>query len=127
MTEAELLELLCNYSQNTQGMFGLLLTVVFAYLVTAYLVGHRLSSFQLAVVSVLFIFGAGFLVIGIYGSMLRMVVFIEQLQQISPDQTFVVSRGFILGFTTIAALSVPVSLFFTYQIRRNPELGAAPG
>ena len=127
MTEAELLELLCSYSQNTQGMFGLLLTVVFAYLVTAYLVGHRLSSFQLAVVSVLFIFGAGFLVIGIYGSMLRMVVFIEQLQQISPDQTFVVSRGFILGFTTIAALSIPVSLFFTYQIRRNPELGAAPG
>ena len=125
MTQAELLELLGIYAQNSQGLFGLLLTVLFAYLATAYFVGHRLSSFQGAVISVLFVFGTGFLLIAMYGALLRLVFLAAQLQQIYPDQTFLVSLGFLQGFVVLAALSIPVSLFFMYQIRQNPKLGAA--
>jgi hypothetical protein len=55
MTEAEFLELSCDYAQNAQGLFGLLLTMLFAHLATAYFVGNRLSVSQVLIVSVWFV------------------------------------------------------------------------
>ena len=125
MTEAELLELMCIWTQSVQGTFGLLLTVLFAYLATAYFVGNRFNNFQAIVVSVLFAFGAGFMLIGLFGAMTRMVYLASQLKQMLPDQMFIASPGIARAFLTLTALSIPVSLFFMYQIRRNPKLGAA--
>ena len=46
MTEAEALELIAIYITNAHGGFTIYLSVTFAYLVTAYLVGRKLSPFQ---------------------------------------------------------------------------------
>jgi hypothetical protein len=67
------------------------------------------------------------MLIGLFGAVTRMVYLASQLQQMVPDQTFIATRGIARAFVTLATLSIPVSLFFMYQIRRNPTLGAASG
>jgi hypothetical protein len=55
---------------------------------------------------------------------LRLGYIVSQLQQVLPDEKFFMTTRFTFAFTTLATLSIPVSLFFMYQIRRNPKLGA---
>jgi hypothetical protein len=54
MTEAEALELIAIYVTNAHEGFTLYLSVTFAYLITAYLVGSKLSPFQALAVSEFF-------------------------------------------------------------------------
>ena len=58
MTEAELLELLELAAANAFAAFTMYLTVMIAYIVTAYFVGNKLSFTQVVLASGLFIFSA---------------------------------------------------------------------
>jgi hypothetical protein len=58
MTEAEILELLEISTANSFSGFTMYISVMFAYVVTAYFVGKKLSFMQVALVSGLFLFGA---------------------------------------------------------------------
>ena len=81
------------------------------------------------VVSAIFAGAAITSVAGIYVAILRAVEFASQLQRIHPDKLFILAgRMGRLAPGLSAALNlslVPVSLFFVYQIRKNPKLGAA--
>ena len=129
MTEAELWQLLMMASGSTSSSFNLLLTIVFAYLATAYFVGGRLTGFQTLVVSGLFVYSAAMSTLGLYGGLLRSLDFISQLQEIHPDEQFVIgdsmSRVAPSLYAAVTFMAVPVSLLFMYQIRKNPKLGAS--
>jgi len=116
-------------SGSTSSSFNLLLTIVFAYLATAYFVGGRLTGFQTLVVSGLFVYSAAMSTLGLYGGLLRTLDFISQLQQIHPDEQFVIgdsmSRVAPSLYAAVTFMAVPVSLLFMYQIRKNPKLGAS--
>jgi len=124
MSESEVLELALMSFDSIATQFGLILTLVFAYLAMAYLVGGRLTWFQTAVVSFLFVFGATILTMGLYGTMQRSISLVELLRELHPDQTFIMSRVFAYCLTTLLSLSIPVCLFFMHQIRGDPRLGA---
>ena len=53
MTEAEYFELLFMAFDSIIGTFSLLLSILFAYLATAFFIGSRLTRFQSMVVSFL--------------------------------------------------------------------------
>ena len=125
MTEAELWEMFFEASSVAATVFSVALTVNFAYLATAYFVGTRLSTFQTLVVSFLYVFGAGILTMSFAGMLNQGLEFGARLQEIYPDRFFLISPGYVLTFVILLALSIPVSLFFMYQIRRKPQLGAA--
>jgi len=131
MTEAELWEMFFLASGSSASAFGLLLTMLFAYLATAYFVGSRLTGFQALVVSSLFVFSSTLSTMGTYGGILRALDFIAQLQEIHPDKrfVFVASERMTYIFPALCGalcfLSIPVSLLFMYQIRKNPKLGAS--
>ena len=124
MTEAELWEMFFESANMATSVFSVVLTVNFAYLATAYFVGKRLSGFQTLVVSFLYVFGAAILTMSFAAMMNRGMEFGAKLQAIHPDRFFLMSPVFITTFSALLALSIPVSLFFMYQIRRNPKLGA---
>jgi hypothetical protein len=124
MTEAELWELMFMSVGNSADSLSVLLAITFAYLATAYFVGSKLSHFQVVVVSILFIFGAGVATIGFFGALMRALEFVDQLQQIHPDRYFILSDKSVLAFTALMAAAMPVSLFFMLQIRLNPERGS---
>jgi len=97
----------------------------------AYFIGGRLTRVQGLVVSLIFAGAAMTTVAGIYGAVLRAAEVASQLQQIHPDKLFILAgrMGRLApGLSVALNLSlVPVSLFFMYQIRKNPKLGASSG
>jgi hypothetical protein len=128
MTEAELWGLLISFSAQGIVFGGQLLTILSAYLAVAYFIGSRLTRVQMLVVSAIFA-GAGITsVAGIYVAILRAVEFASQLQQIHPDKLFVLTgrMGRLVPELSDALnfSPIPMSLFFMYQIRKNPKLGA---
>ena len=129
MTEAELWGLLLAFTEAGASFGAQLLTIVSAYLAVAYFVGSRLTRVQGLIVSVIFAGAATTTVAGTYGATLRAAEVASQLQQIHPDKLFVLAgRMGRLAPGLSAALNlslVPVSLFFMYQIRKNPKLGAS--
>ncbi len=124
MTEVETYELMFMAFESTVDDFGLLLSILFAYLATAFFIGHRLNRFQSFVVSFLFVFAAALMVAATYGSMQRALNFVERLRQLHPEQFFMMSAPFANSLLVLMALSIPVSLYFMLQIRRNPTLRA---
>lgn len=124
MTEAEIYELALLSFDSVGTQLGLVLTLTFAYLATAYFVGSKLTRFQAAVVSFLFVFGMSILTVGCFGTLQRAISMIDRLRVLHPDETFIMSDAWAYSMTTLMALAIPVSLFFMYQIRRHPQLGA---
>lgn len=124
MTEAELWQLFFAANERVGDTFSGLLTVTFAYLATAYFVGKRLSAFQTLVVSFLYVYAAGLLAVSSSTLLNRQLEFGVLLQELNPDRFFLIGMGLMLVYTVLLALSIPVSLFFMWQIRRNPALGA---
>jgi hypothetical protein len=129
MTEAQLWGLLISFSERGDSFGAQLLTIVSAYLAVAYFIGSRLTRVQGLVVSLIFAGAAITTVAGIYGAVLRAAEVASQLQQIHPDKLFILAgrMGRLApGLSVALNLSlVPVSLFFMYQIRTNPKLGAS--
>jgi len=129
MTEAELWGLLVAFTERGASFGAQLLTIVSAYLAVAYFIGSRLTRVQVLVVSAIFVGAAIITVAGIYGATLRAVEFATQLQRVHPDRLFLLAGRMgrvVPGLSAALELSIiPVSLFFMYQTRKNPKLGAS--
>jgi hypothetical protein len=129
MTEAELWGLVFTSTERAASFGAQVLTIVSAYLAVAYFIGSRLTRVQVLIVSLIFAGGAITTVAGGYVGTLRAAEFASQLQQIHPDRLFALAGRMgrtIPGLAAALELSlIPVSLFFMYQIRMNPKLGAS--
>ena len=129
MTEAQLWGLVFSSSETAMGFGAQLLTIVSAYLAVAYFIGSRLTRVQVLIISLIFAGGAITTVAGVYVGTLRAAEFASQLQQIHPDKLFVLTGRMgrvVPGLSAALDFSIiPVSLFFMYQIRKNPKLGAS--
>ena len=127
MTQAELWQLQLLAVSNGITAFGVLLTLITGYLVTAYFAGSRLSRYQSAVVSTLFVLGAGLGALMIFTETRRAYFFLDQLKLAFAVQSFTPSTFTLYLMATLLALLIPAALLFMYQIRRNPNLGAGRG
>lgn len=127
MTQAELWQLQLLAVSNGITAFGVLLTLITGYLVTAYFAGSRLNRYQVAVVSILFLLGAGLDAFMVFAETRRAYFFIDQLKLEFDVQSFTPSTFTVYLMGALLALLIPAALFFMYQIRRNPNLGAGPG
>jgi hypothetical protein len=126
MSEAEIWLIQQTVAGNAVNGFNALLTVLFAFLATAYFVGNRLTRFQAVIISLLFVFGAGMLSFSVFGGIRRVVYFTDQLRLLHPDQSFTFSRELLGFFGFMLAAAIPVCLYCLYQIRKTPSLGAVP-
>ena len=127
MTQAELWQLQLMAVSNSIDGIGVLLTVLSGYLLTAYFVGHRLSQYQAALVSTFFVVGAGLGAFMTFVQLRRAFYFIEQLSSQYGVQSYMPNTVMTYLGGTLMCLLVPAALFFMYQIRRNPDLGAGQG
>ena len=125
MTEAELWNMQLLASANTAEAFQGVVTIIFAYLVTAHFVGRRLSQFQAALVSLFFALGAAGASFMTFVEFRRAAMFMEQLTSQFGVESISPNALVIPLYAVLMALLIPASVFFMYQIRRNPQLGAA--
>ena len=124
MTEAELWHMALLATEDLQAILETLLTVLSAYLAAAYFVGKKLTRFQAALVSSLFVAAAG--VAGFMSVVMwrRTVYFLDQLVDRFGVESFAPNRPLMAFFAIMLALFIPACVSFMYQIRRHPQLGA---
>jgi hypothetical protein len=127
MTQAELWQLQLMAVANSIDGIGVLLTVLSGYLLAAYFVGHRLSHYQAALVSTFFVLGAGLGAFMTFVQLRRAFFFVEQLGSQYGVPSYMPNTVVTYLAGTLLCLLVPAALFFMYQIRRNPVLGAGQG
>lgn len=122
MTQAELWQMHFAAMYNGLISMSLLLTIISGYLVAAYFVGGRLTRYQTATVSLLFLLGAVLSGINAMIEMWRAFHFLDQLAPFGVRRllpySYLVAAGILL------LLLIPAALYFMYQIRRTPNLGA---
>jgi hypothetical protein len=117
MTEAELVEALTSYHDLLFNVLSIYLTVTSGYLAVAYVVGDKLTTHQVVVISVLYLFFALVSTWGAFGYAMRGIDYVEPLQVLNPDQMY-------YGHPAAAALTallllggILASLSFMWSIR----------
>lgn len=117
MTEAELIEAITSYHELLLNILSIYLTVTSGYLAVAYIVGDKLTTHQVTVISVLFIFFAGVSVWGAFGYASRGIDYVEPLRQLNPDLDYYghpvaipIIGGILLG-------GIIASLSFMWRVR----------
>jgi len=117
MTEAEIINSMTEYFGLNAEMLSIYLTVTSGYLIVAYLVGNKLTRFQLVIISGLYVIFAGattYLAVG-YG--MRGIHYAESLRNLSPS-TPLYSTDAIPGAIAFVLLGgIVASLTFMWQSR----------
>ena len=124
MTDSEIWELAIGSADNAMTAFSIYLTVTFAYLVASYLAGAKLSRLQTALISGLYIFGAGSGLITCVSHTYRAKILQDMLASKSEPyaNAFTVGGGFwTIYMATLLSIGMVVSLYFMYDIRRKVE------
>ena len=128
MSTAEYLELLSMASSNAGQHAMVSVSILFAYIIAAYLVGSKLSKFQATAISLLY---SAYFVIPLFATLAeqeRGAKLAEQFSELHPEQfEFYYSSGLNMEFysyTTIivAFFAWAFSIYFMYD-RRNIRTG----
>ncbi len=120
MTEAEAFELIMICVDTAVTCFSIYVTIAFAYLTASYLVGAMLSTFQTLVLSGLYVFTSGVLILTMY---LVIVTYFELRAGvpggIAAMDSIPLWNEALWAFypTSACTVGVIVGLFFNWNIR----------
>ena len=119
MTEAEVLEVAGIWSGHILTAFTIYISFTFAYLVTVFYVGNRLTSLQSFCASVLYFFSATSAILAQIGYMQAQFTLLRGTPN-ALDEIFLVTSGeFWTPYMAIMQFTgVLVSLYFMWSIRR---------
>ncbi len=120
MTEYEFYDLISNESAQILVQFSLYLTILFAYLVSAYLVGRKLTQPQVAMLSGLFVFAAGAQAWGMQAQLNRVQEILHKKAEIFPLTEYEIGYANHVTFWGGAMiLGLIAALIFMWQVRRQ--------
>ena len=118
MSEAEAVEAAAVWSANILTVFTIYVTFTFGYLVTAYFVGARLTSFQTFVVSGLYIGAAVCTILSAIGYTQAQVKILGSVPTVLDDVYLVTSGELWITYLAIMLpLGLLISLYFMWQVR----------
>ena len=119
MTEAEALALMAAWGGNSITAFTVYISFTFAFLVTAFFAGSKLTKFQALIASGLYVLASGI-------CMLAEVTWLQGMFAISKANPTVVSDltlwngDFWVGYmATVLASGILISLYFMWRIRNT--------
>ena len=122
MTEADLVEAIAAFNSSTQGWVGLYISVLSAYLITAYTAGSKLTRSQVAIVSCGFIVLASLCVFGAIANSHRILEFTDELRALNPERDFAMQRPVIIIMQVIFTAGIFIALKFMWDVRHpKPE------
>jgi hypothetical protein len=122
MSEAEIWQLMFMAVDSSLGCVAAILTMCFAYIAAAYFEGNKLSRTQALVITLIFVGGAGMMTVALFGTLSRYYQFNMLVRHLYPDERFVAGAYFVRVWTGLMVTIALASVFFMYQIRRNPQL-----
>ena len=121
MTEYELGEMMHNQSGHMWQAGQMYFTLVSAYLITAYLVGQKLTRAQAGVITSLYLVWIASVIIGQIGAgatYVRLVNALSEIGSVAISQTAEIETPVsIYSFTFVQLASVIASLWFMWSVR----------
>jgi len=120
MTEYEILDLVSSESAQSATQFSLYLTVLFAYLVTAYFIGDKLTRAQVVVLTILYVFVNSAQALGMRLTIAHVQELLERKAELSPFTKWEAgyeSYGTIWSVAML--LGIAASLYFMLSVRRS--------
>ena len=117
MTEYEIVDALGTYSSGMQSWAALYMSLVTAFLATAYLAGKKLTKSQVLIVGACFVFFACMAVFGVLGLGFRMAEFAAELGELRPDSMYMSRVEGIWFFGFMMLFGIIVSLKFMWDVR----------
>ena len=119
MTEAEVLELAANYSSNAMTAFTIYISFTFAYLITAFYVGKKLTAFQVVTASGLYVVSVGSTVLAVIGA-LQVQYAIQDTKDTVLDRFPIWTGGLWISYMgTILIIGILISLYFMWNVRHS--------
>jgi hypothetical protein len=119
MTEAETLEVLSDFANNTATYFTMLVSFTFAYLTVAYFVGRSLSRFQCLAISGLYLISAlvsGTTTVGWAQAWLTL----REREATMLDDVWLFNDIGWIGMVSFLFITIAVvSMYFMYDVRKR--------
>jgi hypothetical protein len=117
MTEYELIDALNSTVGLLVNTFSVYIAVTSGYLVCAYMVGARLTTFQALVVSVLYLTSVGVGTWAMFSIGNHATELAREIEELNPDRSFGMRRAVTNALTFVCALGVPACLKFMWDLR----------
>ena len=117
MTEYELVDSIATYNSIMQAWLTVLVTILSAYLIAAYMVGSRLSRSQAAILNTLYLGYSVLIVFAIVSAGSRCLEFVVEIQELNPAREFGLTPVILWVVLAVTSASVMVSLKFMWDIR----------
>ena len=120
MTEAEALELYAMYISNAMTAFTIYISFTFAYLVTAFYVGFKLTSFQVIVAGGIYVISAGSITMSLIGNLQASESILNATTTVIDELALHRNGLWVSTMSLILTLGIIVSLYFMWSVR-NPK------
>ena len=117
MTEYEMADLLTSTTMAATETFSVYLSVTVAYLVAVYLIGRKLTTLQMATVSILYVVSAAVLIWAFYSYFSRSIPIADALEVINPDVNYGAQPFARNALVVVLVMGIFACLGFMWSIR----------
>ena len=121
MNEAEVVEAAAQYVDTSLSAIALYASFTFAYLTAAYFIGEKLRPFQARMVSALYIASAGIMTSSSFATVQAWTHMVHTYPTFLNDSAVLNFGGWHYCLSAIMVAGILASLYFLYDIRREPE------
>ena len=121
MTEYELVDAAASYTGLLQSWLMSYFTVLTAYLITAYVAGQQLTTFQAVVVTTCFLVLCSLTAIATTGAGFRFVELTQEITTMNSGRVYLVSPTLMWACVTTLYIGIFVALIFMWQVRHPKE------
>jgi hypothetical protein len=119
MTEFELMEIFSTMTSVQHAWITTYFTTLTAYLVAAYVVGEKLTLFQVSVISVGFVWFAGLCVYAGVNAGLQCARLAAEIVTINPARSFSLTTDVITAAAVVMCGGILIALIFMWQVRHS--------
>ena len=124
MSEAEALEVLSDFANNTATYFTMFVSFTFAYLTVAYFVGRSLSRFQCLAISGLYTISAAVSGVTTVGWAQAWMILREREKTMVDQVPLFNDIGWIGSVSFLLITIAVVSLYFMYDVRKSIKVSS---
>ena len=117
MTEYELVDAIASFNSNMYSWATFYMTALSAYLVTAYILGAKLTISQTILINTCFVFFSAMGIFALRGSAMRCLEFVAEVQAINPERGFALTSEVLWVILSMMLLGIFVCLKFMWDIR----------
>jgi hypothetical protein len=117
MTEYELIDAAASFNSLMQGYMTLYITILSAYLITAYVAGARLTKFQAAFISLGMLIFTVICSAAVLGTGTRVIELFDEAQTINPDRQFSLREPILFTVVAVTWLGSFIGLKVMWDVR----------